>query len=149
MFDYNATLWVIPPLITLPDLVHDADTVKLIWDQGTRDYTEQAVRLNGVRAPETTQQGFTQTRRFVMDWLAHRIGYPPYGPPTRKWPLRLLTQPNTALEPKERESFTRWIGTVYDLVTGECLNEDVNRYLAAHPEWPPGRSLGLVDDGPH
>jgi hypothetical protein len=138
MFDYRATLWVIPPLITLDDLVHDADTVKVIWDQGTTDRTEQPVRLAGVHAPETYETGFRESRAFVVAWLAPRIGYPPYRP-RLKWPLRLVTEPNTSPEPNERQSFVRWIGTISDELTGECLNDQINTFLSGHPEWGSGR----------
>jgi hypothetical protein len=57
----------------------------------------------------------------------------------RRWPLYVMTEPNTNPEPTERRSFVRYIGTVYDYADRRrCLNVDLAGFLAQHLEWGSG-----------
>ena len=46
--------------------------------------------------------------------------------------------PVDTTEPTERRSFVRYIGTVYDIATGENINDQVAAFLTGHPEWGSG-----------
>jgi hypothetical protein len=48
------------------------------------------------------------------------------------------TQPNTAPEPEERRTFTRYLATVWSMDSGQELNDDIRGFLAGHPEWGSG-----------
>lgn len=112
---------------------NDGDTVRLLVDVGFTGRMEVDVRLAYVMAPEARQAGGKEAARYVLDWLhAHS------GDGTRRWPYRLITTPNTAAEPTERRTFARWVGVVYSMASGECLNDRLRGYLAEHPEWGAG-----------
>jgi hypothetical protein len=55
-----------------------------------------------------------------------------------RWPLLVTTSINNNPEPDERRTFTRYLGTVSDLVNGRVLNTDLADYLTQHPEWGSG-----------
>jgi hypothetical protein len=146
MWEYRAALPIGPGPGQKPDdLVHDGDTVKLLIDLGFDARTEKWIRLAGVRAPELTQPGGREAQSYLREWLTARQepGYANHlnGPP-RRWPLRVTTETTrTKPEPTEIISLTRYVGWVYDLSTGDSLNEALSRYIASHPEWPPGRDI--------
>lgn len=138
IWERRATLPLYGPT-TMDDVVHDGDTVKFLIHAWGDTLTEEWIRFSGVRAPETNEPGITETRAFVANWLAVRYGAARAPQRRRKWPFRILAEVNTRTEPDHRTTFARYLGWIYDLETGECLNEQVNNYLAQHPEWPAGR----------
>jgi hypothetical protein len=121
MWDYRAALV----------RVVDGDTVVLEIDQGFSGRQEEHIRLLDVRAPEKSQPGGVDTWQYVQHW-AEQL-------PATRWPLRVMTVPNTNPEPSERRTLTRYLGTVVQLaIPFRNLNADVTAYLAEHPEWGPG-----------
>lgn len=134
MWEYRATLPLYGSTTALRDVVHDGDTSRFLIDAGFDTRVEKWIRYADVRAPETNEPGITETRLFVMDWLGRRAT-------SKRWPFRIVTDVTATAEPTERTSFARYIGTIYDLSTGECLNAAMRDYLAQHPEWPAGRAL--------
>lgn len=108
--------------------VIDGDTLALLIDQGFGGRQEEHIRLAGVSAPELSQPGGVESARWVADWLALAAG--------PRWPLLLRTQPNTNVEPTERRTLTRYLGTV--TAGPRYLNGDLAAYLAIHPEWGSG-----------
>jgi hypothetical protein len=138
MWEYRATLPLFGPN-TLSSVVHDGDTVRFLIDKGMDDYSRKWVRFAGVRSPETNEPGIVETRNYVMDWLDKRYGWSGTPVRRREWPFRIVTEVTGKLEPSEVTSFVRYVGWVYDIETGECLNEQMRAYLAQHPEWPAGR----------
>jgi hypothetical protein len=132
------------PRAIAKDVIHDGDTVKLLIDQGFEGRAEKWIRLAGVSAPEISEPGGSTCRAFVIGWLDKRAQVPGGPPPVLsrlRWPLRVVTDKTQAIEPIQVQSFTRYVGWIYDLATGESLNEQVNALLAEHPEWPPGRDI--------
>jgi hypothetical protein len=115
--------------------VHDGDTIKLLIDLGFDARAEKWIRLAGVHAPELNQTGGPETRQYTRGWLASRCS------PSRglKWPLRVVTEITHTSEPTEVQSFARYIGMVYDIETGGCLNMTISVFLAEHPDWPGGK----------
>jgi hypothetical protein len=138
VWDRRATLPLYGPT-TIEDVVHDADTVKFLIDSGYNGREEESLRLSGVRAPETNQVGFTETRLYVVRWLSARYGETRAVKLRRRWPFRILSEINTRVEPDQRTTFARYLGWIYDIETGECLNEAIATYISSHPEWPPGK----------
>lgn len=124
MWSYRATLI----------RAHDADTLTILADTGFGGRQQVDVRLLGVSAPELSQPGGQECRLFTAEWLAE-VGA---SDPRAAWPLRVQTVPSTAVEPSERRSFVRYLGTVYGLAGGRCLNGDLAVFLAGHPEWGTG-----------
>lgn len=109
--------------------VLDGDTIRVTLDLGCHVRTQQDIRLTAVSAPELSQPGGVEAQRYVIDWMAELE-------PLR-WPLLVNTQPNRYGE--ERRSFVRYLGTVADIADGRVLNDDLNAYLAQHPDWPSGQ----------
>jgi endonuclease YncB( thermonuclease family) len=110
--------------------VIDGDTLRLLIDTGYHGRVEEDIRLLAVSAPETYQPGGQETTVYVSDWM-HALE-------DLRWPLQVVTVPNRNLEPDERRTFTRYLGTVSDIVDGRILNTDLADYLAQHPEWGSG-----------
>lgn len=115
---------------------HDGDTAVFEAELGFNVRAEVAIRLTGVRAPELSQPGGVQVRDFVNAWLAATT-----QASTRRWPFWLDCVQTTAYEPDLKQSFTRYLGTVWifdQRRVEDSLNYIVNTYLTGHPEWPPG-----------
>jgi endonuclease YncB( thermonuclease family) len=121
MWDYRAQLI----------RIDDADTIVILADQGFSGRQEEAIRLADVSAPELRDPGGAESKAFTQAWAGQL--------PLLRWPLYVMTQPNTNPEPSERRSFVRYIGTVYDYADrSRCLNDDLAAFLAQHPEWGSG-----------
>lgn len=109
--------------------VIDGDTLRLDIDLGFHVHTQQDIRLLAVSAPELNQPGGAEATDFVKQWM----------PLTDlRWPLLVTTSINRNPEPDERRTFTRYLGTVSDIIDGRILNDDLRDYLAQHPEWGSG-----------
>jgi hypothetical protein len=140
MFDYRARL---------SDKVRkqgdDGDTVLLIWDQGRGTHGEEAVRLAGVWAPELGEPGYREAADHLAGIL--RAATAEALSEGRRWPFHLFTEPNTAVEPSERQSITRFVGQLYILRPGfkwvpdpaDSINRMMAAFLAGHPEWGKGQ----------
>jgi hypothetical protein len=123
----------------------DGDTILFISDLGRGVFDEAPIRLKGVFAPETSQPGGKESAKFLALCMseveeraaAHHL----------RWPFVVVTEPNTNPEPDERQSFVRYIGTVYARDTGECINDEMAAFLASHPEWGGGTGGGPAEDG--
>jgi hypothetical protein len=120
--------------------VHDGDTVFVELDQGLGGRQEEPIRLLNVHAPETEplEPGAIETRDFVVQWMASLN-------PNLKWPLYVVTLPNSNPEPSEKRTFVRYLGNISEIKPGtpvtslRSLNVDVNAFLAQHPEWGTGK----------
>jgi micrococcal nuclease len=92
--------------------VVDADTVDLLVDQGFRRYAIERFRLFGIDAPERGQVGWSEGKQALE--------------------LRLPVDAQVVIEtyhPKERDerdSFGRWLATIY---TAEGIN--LNQWLVS------------------
>lgn len=130
MWEYRATL------SPAAGAIHDGDTVRLLIDLGFDVRAEKWIRLAGVSAPEIGTAAGAEVRLFVHQWTTRRLG--PNLMTGRKspltWPLRVLTEVTRRSEPTEVMTFARYVGWVYDLETGQCLNEAVNAFLTEKPE---------------
>ncbi len=113
--------------------VHDGDTIRFVIDLGMDVRVEKWIRLGNVRAPELSQPGGQEALVEAVNWCLVRT-----ITNAREWPFRIRTEQTAKPEPDERTSFQRYIGYVYDIVTNECLNTEINVLLASHPEWPRG-----------
>lgn len=117
---------------------NDGDTVRMILDQGLGSAQEESIRLEGVFAPESRSPGGKEAAAFLgmaFSEVAERAAIR-----GQRWPFVIKTVPVAGSESHERRSMVRYIGTVYALDTGECLNEEIAAFLSAHPEW--GRGIG-------
>lgn len=122
MFDYRASLI----------RVVNGDSIVILADVGYGARVEEEVRLLNVSAPEHYQPGGLESRDFTAAWFKQCS-------PTRRWPLHVITVPNTTLEPIEKRSFVRYLATVSDIVApSRVLNTELALYLSQHPEWGHG-----------
>lgn len=121
----------------------DGDTVLMILDQGLGGHQEEAIRLEGVFAPERKQPGGREASAFTAMALAEVVERATaHG---QRWPFVVKTVKVAGAESSQRRSLVRYIGSVYAMDTGECLNDEIAAYVAAHPEW--GRGIGADSDG--
>jgi hypothetical protein len=121
----------------------DGDTVLMVLDQGLNGHQEEAVRLAGVFAPESHEAGGKEMAKFTAMALAEVVERATAH--QQRWPFVVFTEKVAGAESSQRRSFVRWVGTVYAMDTGECVNEEIAAYVAAHPEW--GRGIGADSDG--
>lgn len=93
--------------------VVDGDTVVMRLDLGFRTSCEQSLRLVGVNAPElfsgTNREVGATAKADCERWLWE------HQHQDIVWPYVVQTV-------KDRQTFGRYLGTVYDL-DGDCLNE--------------------------
>jgi hypothetical protein len=114
----------------------DGDTVLMVVDRSMNDHAEEPIRLVGVRAAESWQNGGEEIARFtalVFDEVVERA-----TAHRQRWPFVVVTEPVFGLESSQRRTLTRYAGTVYAMDTGECLNRAIIDFVKAHPEWGPG-----------
>lgn len=112
--------------------IHDGDTISALLDLGLGMRAEVDLRLVNVSAPELSQAGGRESLAFVAEWVeCLPTGY--------DWPLIVQTVKTSTREPGERRSFTRYLAHVYEVGMARCLNVDAAKFLAEHPEWPPGQ----------
>lgn len=122
IFDYRASLV----------RVVDGDSAILCFDTGFGGRQEEEVRLLKVSAPEHYQPGGIESRDFATAWFKQCSS-------TRRWPLHVVSVPNTTLEPNERRTFIRYLATVADIVApSRVLNVELGTFLTQHPEWGHG-----------
>ena len=110
--------------------VIDGDSLHLVLDLGLEVWRPVEIRLLGVFAPEHNQPGGQETKQFVEYWMSKLD-------PTLKWPLMVTTSITKTLEPTEKQTFVRYIATVYGLKS-RSLNTDITSFLKTHPEWGGG-----------
>lgn len=116
---------------------HDGDSFWMLIDNWFGSRQEEELRLAGVPAPEVDQVGGTEATLFVNTWLAEVT----LNNAGRRWPFGVLTTTTQRkLEPTQLRTHNRYLAYVYDVATGDCLNEAIMDYLALHPEWPPGKA---------
>lgn len=114
----------------------DGDTVLFISDMGRGIFDEAPIRLKGVFAPETHQVGGKESAKYldmVMEEIEERAAVHHI-----RWPFMVITEKNTNPEPDEIRSFVRFVGMVYAIDTGECVNDTMIAFLKMHPEWGGG-----------
>ena len=102
--------------------VHDADTVAILCDVGLDAFPCVWIRLSGVRAPETWQEGGPESRAKLREML-------PVGSPVR------LTTEKTRVGTEAR-SAARYAGVLEDLQGN--VNERIEAWMRAR-----GYGLGL------
>jgi len=84
----------------------DGDSLKLSVDCGFSIHHDIAIRLAGIDCPEMNTDAGKVAAQFTADWLAKRLG---------KVMVRTI----------KGKSFDRWLGHVWDLEAGECLNDEL------------------------
>jgi len=110
----------------------DGDTLVLALDQGFSGRQEEHIRLVGVSAPELREPGGVECAAFTVGWVSSL--------PVLRWPLYVVTEPNTNPEPTERRTLVRYLAHVYDISDRtRCLNADLDAFLSLHLEWGSGR----------
>jgi micrococcal nuclease len=93
--------------------VIDGDTIDLQIDQGFRSYRMERARLLGLNCPEVhgaTRAAGDAATAFVIGWL--RV-----GSALDPWPLILQTE--------KSDVFGRYLATVFRVIDGACLNDDL------------------------
>jgi endonuclease YncB( thermonuclease family) len=116
---------------------HDGDSFWVLADLGFSCRAEVELRLDGVHAPELNQPGGHETAEFANGWLTANTD-PVAG---RTWPLWISVARTVTAEPGMRQSFTRYVATVWAFNRrdpSQSLNESLNQFLAGHPAWPTG-----------
>lgn len=112
--------------------VVDGDTLAMELDLGFNVRAREYIRLVGVWAPEIRTPDGIKARDMVADWCLGALSnydalFPPQAVDQARiaLPLRVKTEVNPdSPDPRERRSFTRYLGTVYALADPEnCLNE--------------------------
>ncbi len=83
--------------------IHDGDTMTLRIDMGRRIYSDDAIRLYRINAPELSQPGGKEARDFLRSLV-------PIGSE-----VRVQTHKNS------RDKYGRWLGDVWH--NGICVND--------------------------
>jgi len=102
--------------------VTDGDTVRMVVDLGYRNFTETAIRLVDVNAPEIfrgtaeEKKKGQESKAFVWTWFSQHDRYAI----DIDWPYLIKSQ-------KDKKSFDRWLGTIY-AGNGDILNEDIVKH---------------------
>jgi micrococcal nuclease len=89
--------------------VIDGDTLDMTISLGLHDYRDERIRLLRVNAPEVhgaTKAAGDAATTFVHEWLDSASG---------EWPLIIQTS--------KSDDFGRFLGTVWRVLDGACLNE--------------------------
>ena len=124
MWDYRAKLIS----------VHDGDTVTMEMDTGFHGRQEEHLRLLGTFAPELSTPGGQETKQFVISWIRQWMD------PKLVWPFYIATEKNNSTEPQEIQTLARYVARIWDINKKSCLNDEINAFLATHPEW--GHGIG-------
>ena len=96
--------------------VTDGDTVRMVIDLGYRNFTETAIRLYQVNAPEIfrgtddEKEKGQAAKKWVTEWFSNHSG-------KSDWDFLVRSY-------KDKKSFDRWIGEIY-AANGDCLNNDI------------------------
>ncbi len=94
--------------------VVDGDTLHVYLDQGFHAYRIENLRLLGLNAPEMrgdTREAGLKARQFVIDWLADADSS------SLEWSLIIQTE--------KADAFGRYLATIWRVVDGACLNDDL------------------------
>jgi micrococcal nuclease len=94
--------------------VVDGDTLDVYLDSGFHSYRVERLRLLGVNCPEVrgpTKAAGDAATRYVGDWLVVA------ETPADEWSLVIQTQ--------KTDVFGRYLTTLWRVVDGACLNEDL------------------------
>jgi hypothetical protein len=127
-----------------PTRRHDGDSFWVMVDQGFDGRHEPELRLLDVHAPEVRglamprmmQPGGRETTEYVNGWLKAVETRT-----SRRWCLWVETVLTRTFEPEQRQSFDRYLATVFDFERRApelSLNASVATFLSGHPEWPGG-----------
>ncbi len=135
-FERSGTFW---GFRAYPTKMHDGDSFWVMADLGFGARYEAELRLLDVSAPEVKpmQPGGAETTRFVTEWLADAAARS-----TSRWCLWVEVILTKAIDPQMKMTFTRYVATVsrsVDADTARSLNEEVQLFLAQHPDWPAGQ----------
>lgn len=103
--------------------VIDGDTVRLLADTGFYARHQIDLRLLDVNAPELRDPGGQESSEWVQLWFETRLSY------GLNWPLLIRTQTTRVTEPTEKQTFTRYIGDIYDITNGDHLNAQLRHWL--------------------
>jgi hypothetical protein len=119
----------------------DGDTILFILSEGLDDMAERAVRMNLVLAPESYQMGGKESAA-MLDMMCREIE-DRARIKRKRWAFMVFTEPNTAPEPVERQSFSRYMGWVWawdapGFTPEHSLNWQMAAFLKSHPEWGNG-----------
>lgn len=99
------------------DHAHDGDTVTLYVDRGISEFALIPIRLLECYAPElSTGAPGKASLDFTKRWMTNHMAMPP----GRDWPFRLQTY-----KPDPREKYGRWLGKIWAVSDGACLNDDI------------------------
>ena len=96
---------------------------------------EAEIRLDGVHAPELVQAGGIETREYVSGWMAAHMAK------DRTWPFWVEVVMTTTYEPAMRQSFTRYVGTLWPF---DQRNQAVLS-LAHNMAQENGLTAGMID----
>lgn len=103
--------------------VKDGDTVEIYVDDAKERYSDEAVRLFGVFAPEKTDVGGPETKAFVAAWITvHDDG--------SEWPFIRVSMRNKG-NTKEQTTFNRYVGMIWSRDLAHCLNVEVSNFVQA------------------
>ena len=113
---YPVKDWVFPARL---HRVIDGDTIELVMDLGFRATQREMIRLRDVWAAELDEVDGPDARAVTTSWLATAARA------VDEWPLYVRTYKTST--GTDRRSFTRYIGTVWRVSDGGCLNDYLNR----------------------
>lgn len=108
----------------------DGDTLDVLIDQGWRATRVERIRLLHVNTPERNGPDKVAARAattFVLSWTELAIESETQLVPRPKWPLLIETE--------KADSFGRYLGTIWRVSDGRCLNSDLIAHGLAVP-WP-------------
>jgi endonuclease YncB( thermonuclease family) len=108
--------WVFPARV---HRVIDGDTLELVMDCGFRSTQREVIRLRDVWAAELDAAEGPYAKAVATSWLAHAE-----RDTDSVWPLMVRTYKTRT--GTDIRSFTRYIGTVWRVSDGRCLNDYLN-----------------------
>ncbi len=115
--------WVFPARI---DRVVDGDTCLATLDLGLHMSAHHRLRLAGINTPELVgaqHERGQEAKSFVLGWWSEAQR----GATDTDWPLLIMTN--------KTDDYGRYVATLYNRKTGNCLNQTLlDRGLAA--VWP-------------
>lgn len=103
---------------------HDGDTVTVVLDQGFNDTKTIDVRLFGVYAPELSEKGGTECRKFVTDWFVNEMS----SVSTTNWNV-IVTTMRMKKADSEQMTFDRYVAVITSLDGSRNLNAAVEQFI--------------------
>lgn len=112
MWEYRARL----------DRIVDGDTIEITADTGFGGTQSMSLRFLGINTPEVkgkTREEGLKAKQFIKDWLTQAY----IKAENSKWPLIIETVQDNKSDTDKKDSFRRYLVTVYRMQDVVSLNQ--------------------------